>query len=95
MLVFTAAKIRVGKLITLLRCDFMYYSYLQTQAWYVDRPWSDVYTLVICVDPDQMNKPCWVVNYNQIWKLNLVNSIDPGQSGESDRFCKPWSECKH
>ena len=31
LLVFTAAKIRVGKFIALLRCDFMYHSYLQTR----------------------------------------------------------------
>ena len=42
-----------------------------------------MYTLVICVDPDQTNKPCRCVNYNQIRKLNLVDSIGPGQPGES------------
>ena len=29
------------------------------------------------------------VDPNQIWKLNLVDSIDPGQLGEPDRFCRP------
>ena len=48
-----------------------------------------MYTLVVCVNPDQTNKPCKVVDPNQVWKLNLVDFIDPGQLGELDQFCRP------
>ena len=46
-------------------------------------------TLWLCVDPVRRISRVECVDPHQIWKFNLVDSLDPGQLGESDQFVDP------